>query len=51
MSMTRLMTGICAMLMMIGPARADFRFDGSEDVQAYVESNLLGIFITSWGML
>lgn len=47
--MTRLICSIALMLSLIGPARADFRFSASEDVQRYVESNLLGIFYHELG--
>lgn len=47
--MTRLILCITLMFSMIGPARADFRSNAPDDVQRYVESNLLGIFYHELG--
>lgn len=47
--MKRLFASLAALLLIYGPARAEFRYSDPVEVQEYVESNLLGIFYHELG--
>lgn len=46
--MRSILTLLC-LLGLSGPAQAEFRYDDGEELQAYVEANLLGIFYHEFG--